>query len=62
MRARSYLGDGVYAEIEHSDLVLTTENGVRVTNRVVLEPEVFLALMRFVREHLGIELSPSLRG
>lgn len=62
MRARSYLGDGVYAEVEGEDLILTTENGVRVTNRIVVEPGVFMALCRFVREHLGIELSPSLRG
>lgn len=46
---KDYLGDGVYAEVtEYGDLVLTTSDGIRDTNRIVLEPEVLAALLRYV--------------
>ena len=45
---KRYLGDGVYAIMDGADLVLTTENGVEATNRIVLEPEVFAALEEFL--------------
>ena len=52
---KMYLGDGVYAEFSNGDIHLTTEDGIQVTNRIVLEPEVLAALLRFVerlrREH-----------
>ncbi len=41
---KTYLGDGVYADLERGDVVLTTENGISVTNRIVLEPAVINAL------------------
>lgn len=47
-RSKAYLGDGVYIEYEDRDIVLTTEDGMRVTNRIVLEPEVLALLMEFV--------------
>ena len=42
---KTYLGDGVYAEIEQDGwfVVLTTENGVSVTNRIYMEPSVVRA-------------------
>jgi len=43
-----YLGDGVYLMFEYGHLVLTTEDGIRETNRIVLEPEVWFQLKRFV--------------
>ncbi len=44
-----YLGDAVYAEVDElGDLVLTTEDGIRATNRIVLEPSVLIALQRYV--------------
>jgi hypothetical protein len=45
---KSYLGDGVYAEIERGEIVLTTEDGINTTNRIVLEPEVLAALLRYL--------------
>lgn len=45
--ARVYLGDGVYVEIENGSYVLTTSNGIRVTNRIVLEPEVLSAFLSY---------------
>ena len=35
-----YLGDGCYVTVEHGAIVLTTGNGLVMTNRIVLEPEV----------------------
>lgn len=47
-KTKDYLGDGVYVELnEYGQLVLETSDGIRVSNRIFLEPEVFLALNRF---------------
>jgi hypothetical protein len=46
-----YLGDAVYVEWDGIGLVLTTEDGIRATNRIVLEREVYAALQHYV-EHL----------
>lgn len=48
MRDKQYIGDGVY--VQHDDfggIWLTTENGISVTNKICLEPEV----MRSLREY-----------
>jgi len=42
-----YLGDAVYAEFDGYSICLTTENGITTTNIVVLEPEVFKALLNY---------------
>lgn len=46
----SYLGDGVYVEIEpfSGNLVLTTQNGLRVTNKIVLEFDVVEKLLKYI--------------
>jgi hypothetical protein len=46
---KRYIGDGVYVEVDEQGVILTTEDGVSTTNRIVLEPEVWAALMQFVR-------------
>jgi hypothetical protein len=46
--SKEYLGDGVYADFDGFSVVLTTEDGYRATNTIVLEPEVIAALQRFV--------------
>jgi hypothetical protein len=43
-----YLGDGVYVDFDGYALVLTTENGLAVNDRIVLEPEVYAALLEYV--------------
>ena len=49
MKTKTYLGDGVYAHVtEWGDLELTTENGINVTNFIVLEPAVMAELLRFI--------------
>lgn len=44
---KTYLGDGVYAEQKDGRLVLTTEDGIRTTNEIFLEPEIIDALIMF---------------
>lgn len=44
-----YLGDGAYALMDRwGNIVLTTEDGYRVSNTVVLEPQVWNSLVEFV--------------
>lgn len=45
-----YLGDSVYVEFEHGMLKLTTNNGDGDSNTIYLEPEVYDALVVFVRD------------
>lgn len=47
-----YLGDGVYAHIDdHDQVVLTTRDGISITNTVVLENEVIRNFLTFL-EHV----------
>lgn len=50
--SRKYIGDGVYVEFDGYSLILTTENGITVTNRIVLEPEVYRDLRLYVESLL----------
>jgi hypothetical protein len=43
-----YLGDGVYCEEDVRGLVLTTQNGMVVSNVIVLDADVWDNLSRFV--------------
>lgn len=45
---KEYLGDSVYAAFDGFGIVLTTENGLGPSNRIVLEPEVMHELYRYV--------------
>ncbi len=50
---KAYIGDGVYVEPNRmvGGLTLTTENGDGIpTNRIVLEREVFHALIEYAAE------------
>ncbi len=46
---KSYLGDGAYVDMGsyESEVVLTTEDGLSVTNRVVLGPTEVAVLLRW---------------
>ena len=53
MKEKTYLGDAVYARFdEFGNLILTTENGIEVTNTIVLEWDVFNNLLRFQHQYL----------
>jgi hypothetical protein len=46
---KEYLGDGAYIDFDGYALVLTTtENGIEATNTIVLEPEVYEALVAYI--------------
>ena len=49
---KAYLGDAVYADFDGFGLVLTTEDGISETNRIVLEPEVLRSLVEYVDARL----------
>ena len=53
--AKSYIGDGVYVEFDGYYLILTTENGIETTNRIVLEPDVYRFLTKYVEQVVGGE-------
>ena len=57
-KEKKYLGDGVYADIEHGRLVLTTEDGISVTNTIYLEPEIVEALCDYLASQLEIPKTP----
>ena len=48
MELKAYLGDGVYVNFDGFALVLTTEDGLTVTNCIFLEPDVYRALLGYV--------------
>lgn len=56
---KRYAGDGVYWAVSAwGDIKLTTENGIRTTNCIVLEPEVLASILRqlnplFLRSCIG---------
>jgi hypothetical protein len=49
---KTYLGDGVYVEIDNDAIILTTDNGwiddPRTRNRIILESRVYNALIESV--------------
>ena len=45
---KEYLGDGVYVAVDCNNIVLTTEDGISVTNTVILEPQVLSALIEYL--------------
>jgi hypothetical protein len=46
---KTYLGDSVYVDFDGYYVTLTTENGVVISNTVLLEPPVVDALLDFIR-------------
>ena len=45
-----YLGDAVYGSFDGYYVVLTTENGIRATNTICLEPEVLIATRDYLTQ------------
>lgn len=54
---QEYLGDGVYAEVEHGMIKLTTEYGEKTTNTIFMEPEVFRALVAWEKQIRQVALA-----
>jgi hypothetical protein len=47
LKAKMYLGDGVYVGHDEFHVWLYTDNGIEVTNKIALEPEVLAAFERW---------------
>lgn len=45
---KAYLGDGAYVSYDGFSLHITAENGISATDTVVLGPQEYAALLRFV--------------
>lgn len=59
MSTKEYIGDAVYVDIDKwGRIVLTTEDGYRATNTIVLEPEVWAALKLYASRSPGPESPP----
>jgi len=50
MEMKRYLGDSVYAEFDGYAIVLTTDNGEGASNTIVLEPNTYESLARYVEQ------------
>ncbi len=48
--SKTYIGDGVYADWDGFQIILTTENGISVTNRIVLEPPLYKFLVNYINQ------------
>lgn len=53
-----YLGDGVYAVYDGRGVWLTAEDGIRATDAIYLEPEVFVSLTAFFTGMMQQTLEP----
>ena len=64
-RDKEYIGDGVYVGHDGYYLWLTTEDGIRVTNGIALEPPVMARLLDYwgrlldYRKRLMVTAEPS---
>jgi hypothetical protein len=54
---KSYLGDAVYAEMEHGMIKLTVEDGQWPRPVIFLEPEVFASLLQWAKSQ-GWKVTP----
>lgn len=48
---KQYLGDAVYAHFDGFHIVLTTEDGMSVTNQICLDPDVSKAAELYIKKH-----------
>ncbi len=52
MKEKTYLGDGVYVELAYGQITLSADHGREPVESIVLEPEVYTALVAFVEGRL----------
>lgn len=51
---KRYIGDGVYADWDGWRLTLTTEDGISVTNTIVLDDVTLPAFVRYIEDAMLI--------
>ena len=51
---KTYLGDGVYVEVEDDSqhVILTAENGTEQTDRIYLDSHVLRSFLRFISTYV----------
>ena len=56
---KAYLGDGVYANSGSyfGEIVLTTENGIEATNRIVLDKNVVWFFLRWIESEFKVKIT-----
>lgn len=60
LNEKVYLGDGVYSVFDGYHVVLTTENGISVSNTIFMEPRVMESLINYwKRLNANIQPMPS---
>lgn len=47
-----YIGDAIYADSDGFAIILTTEDGIRATNRIVIEPREWAKLRTYADEFI----------
>jgi len=52
MSTKRDLADGVYVDVDERGIVITTENGIEVTNTIVMDTDVLYPFLIFVRDVL----------
>jgi hypothetical protein len=57
LHGAKYIGDGAYVRMDDDRVVIFTSNGLGTTNRVVLEPDVLVSLIQFLKERIGARMS-----
>lgn len=45
-----YLGDGVYAYWDGLKMTITTEDGLKIENMIVFDPETLISLVKFLED------------
>ena len=48
MQDKQYLGDGVYIGHDQYHIILTTEDGINETNRILLDPSVLYNMNAYI--------------
>ena len=49
---KKYIGDGAYVDYDGFGLILTTEDGINITNRIYLESDVYDSFLLYVKNVL----------
>ncbi len=51
--SKCYLGDGAYVQVGswNGEVIITTENGEQITNRVHLDEQCTLNLLTWLKDH-----------
>lgn len=55
MNFKEYLGDGVYADWDRYNIILTSNNGEETLDIILLEPPVVESLLKYIRKYYNLK-------